>query len=93
MDRLDSLRVAVALALTAAVLNGLCAVAFLVSPDGTFKFFGSWMHGLEMSKVRSGTPETAVSVGYGIVAVSMVGFLTGLVFASLYNVLTQWRRT
>jgi hypothetical protein len=39
---------ALAAAITFALLNAICAVAAIISPDGTIAVFNDWFHGLDL---------------------------------------------
>lgn len=70
----------------------LCALAFAIWPDATLDFFGAFMHGLDLSSVRSAAPMSPVRVLYGVVGLGIVGLLAGVVYASIYNVVATGRR-
>jgi hypothetical protein len=89
MHKLDTLSVGLSAAITAAILSALCAAAFVVWPDATIEFFNSWMHGLDLNKARSTTPITIGRVVYGVIGIGIVGFVTGVVFASVHNLLRR----
>ena len=56
MTRLNPLRAGIALALTAAIANMVCAVAVYLFPDGTVAFVNSWTHGLDLVVLQSDKP-------------------------------------
>jgi hypothetical protein len=85
MHKLDTLRVGLSAAITAAILSALCAAAFAAWPDATIEFFNSWMHGLDLGKARSTAPITIGRVVYGVIGIAIVGFVSGVVFASVHN--------
>ncbi len=87
MDKLNTLSIGVSAAITAAVLSALCAAAFVVSPDVTIGFFNSFMHGIDLNKVRSTAPITLGGVAFGVIGLAIVGFVAGVIFASIHNLL------
>lgn len=85
MNKLDPWRIGFAAALTAAAINVICAVAFYVYPDGMIDFVGSWMHGLDLTVLRGETKWSLGAVAYGLLSVSLTGFLAGALFAFFCN--------
>lgn len=85
MEKLGTLSVGMALAITFAFLSGLCALAFAVWPDATIDFFGAFMHGLDLKAVRSAAPLSLGRILYGVIGLGLIGFVAGVVFASVYN--------
>jgi 2TM family of unknown function (DUF5676) len=85
MDKVNPLGAGIALAVTFALLSALCAAAFVIAPDATIDFFGAFMHGLDLKSVKAAAPLSAGKVLYGIIGLSIVGFIAGLVSASVYN--------
>lgn len=77
MIRLNPLRVGIALALTAAIANIVCAVAVYLFPNGTVAFVNSWTHGLDLVVLQSDKPWTLGGVLRGICNVALAGFLLG----------------
>ena len=89
MDKLSTLAVGIALAITFAFLSGLCALAFAVWPDATIDFFGAFMHGLDLKAVKSAAPLSLGRVLYGVISLGLVGFVAGIVFTSIYNAFSE----
>jgi hypothetical protein len=89
MDKVNPLGAGIALAATFALLSALCAIAFVVAPDATIDFFSAFMHGLDLKSVKSAAPLSLGRVVYGIIGLSIVGFVTGFVFAWTYNVINR----
>lgn len=87
MNKLNTLSIGVSAAITAAILSALCAAAFVASPDATIGFFNSFMHGIDLNKVRSTTPVAPGRVAFGIIGLAIVGFVAGVIFASVHNLL------
>jgi 2TM family of unknown function (DUF5676) len=67
----------------------LCALAFVLAPDGTIDFFGAFMHGLDLNSVRSTAPIRLGRVLYGVIGLSIIGFIAGFVFAWTYNLINR----
>ncbi len=87
MNKFDILSIGISAAITAAVLSALCAAALVVSPDVTLAFFSSFMHGIDLNKVRSTAPITIGGVVYGVVGLAVAAFVSGVLFASVHNLL------
>ena len=87
MNRLDVWKFAVALGVTLAAINAVCATALMVAPDVTIAFFKTWMHGVDFAKLLP--PEsraiTFAQVAIGMITAGVVGFVAGGVLAFLYN--------
>ena len=47
------------------------------------------MHGLDLKSVKSAAPLSLGRVLYGIIGLSIIGFITGFVFAWTYNVINR----
>jgi hypothetical protein len=92
MNRLSTLSVGVALGTTLALMSMLCALAFALWPDATLDSFGAFVHGLDLSTVRSAAPISPGRALYGIVGLAIVGLVAGVVYASIYNVVATGRR-
>ena len=89
MDKVNSLGAGIALAVTFALLSALCAVAFVLAPDATLDFFGAFMHGLDLKSVKAIAPLSLGKVLYGILGLSIVGFIAGFSFAWTHNVIIR----
>jgi hypothetical protein len=89
MDKVNTLAAGIALAVTFALLSALCAIAFVLAPDATLDFFSAFMHGLDLKSVKSAVPLSLGRVLYGIIGLSIVGFIAGFVFAWTYNVINR----
>jgi hypothetical protein len=89
MDEVNTFGAGIALAVTLALISALCAVAFVLVPDATLDFFSAFMHGLDLKTVKAATPLSFGKVLYGIIGLSIVGFIAGFVFAWTYNVISR----
>jgi hypothetical protein len=58
-------------------------------PDGTIGFANSWMHGMDISMLKSDKPWTLGGLAYGLFNVTVVGFLVGALFACCYNLVAK----
>jgi len=52
-------------------------------------FFNAFTHGLDLNKARASTPISLGSVLYGVIGLGIVGFVAGVVFASVYNAFSK----
>jgi 2TM family of unknown function (DUF5676) len=91
MDRLDTLATGMALAITLMLVSIVCALAFTLWASATLDFFAAFMHGLDLTAVKSVGPMTPGRVLYGVAGLGAVGFISGLVFASVYNIISRER--
>ena len=89
MDKVNTLGAGIALAVTLALMSAVCAIAFVLAPGATLDFFSAFMHGLDLKTVKAATPLSFGRVLYGIIGLSVVGFLAGFVFAWTYNVINR----
>ena len=85
MDKLSPFSVGFAAAITLALVNVLCAVAVALWPNATFDFFGAFMHGLDLSTIKSTAPFDLGRALYGLIGLGVIGFVAGVVFATAYN--------
>lgn len=92
MTRLGTLSAGVALGVTLALMSMLCALAFTLWPNATLDFFGAFMHGLDLSAVKSAGPISPGRALYGVLGLGIVGLVAGVVYASIYNVVATGRR-
>ena len=89
MDKVNTLGAGIALAVTLALMSAVCAIAFVLAPEATLDFFSAFMHGLDLKTVKAATPLSFGRVLYGIIGLSVVGFLAGFVFALAYNFINR----
>jgi hypothetical protein len=89
MYKVNTLGAGVALGITLALISALCAIAFVLAPDATLDFFGAFMHGLDLKAVKSAAPISFGRVLYGLIGLSIVGFVAGVVFAWIYNTVSR----
>jgi hypothetical protein len=92
VDRVNPVAAGVALAAMLAFLSVLCAIFFAITPEGVVNFFNSFMHGIDLNQVRSDKPMIVGSILYGVLGLAVIGFVSGVVFASVYNAMcgTSW---
>ncbi len=89
MHRLNPWIVGIAMAITFSILSTACAIAIALFPDGTLSFFNAWFHGLDLTLLKppGGRPLTLGQFVYGLFGIAVTGFITGAVFATVYNLL------
>ena len=73
-----------ALAVTSAALYVFCRLAVSLFPGLAMSVAQSWFHGLEVSRV-SGWSLTLSSFILGLVTLTASAWLTGYLFAKVYN--------
>lgn len=89
MDRLNPIRMGSALALTADTISLDCALAVFLFPDGMIGFVNAWFHGLNLSLIKSDKPWSLDEFAYGLFGATLTGFLSGVVFAFCYNLVSN----
>jgi hypothetical protein len=89
MDRLNPLSVGLAMAITLAIVNILCAAVVALWPDGSITVFNSFAHGLDFRAVKSTEPLGLGRFLLGLSSISVIGFLVGAVFAWSRNLLNR----
>jgi len=73
-----------ALAVTLTLLNVFCLLLLLIAPNFFLGLFGSFMHGLDLSKIAV-IPVLSINTFLGIIVTFIGGYILGVVFATLYN--------
>lgn len=89
MEKLNPWRVGGALALTVAVISLVCTAAVFLFPDEMVNFVNAWVHGLDLSVLKSDKPWTLGGLAYGLFGVSLTGFLSGTLFAFSNNLVSK----
>ena len=89
MEKLNPWRVGGAMALTVAVISLVCTVAVFLFPDGMIDFANAWMHGLDLTLLKSDKPWTLGGLAYGLLGATLTGFLSGALFACSYNLMSK----
>ena len=84
-EKLNPKVVSLSLAGIATILSLLCALLIAVAPEATLKFFGSIFHGMDITKIAQ--PVTLSGVLTGLIAIIIIAFVTGWLFAVIYNYL------
>ncbi len=86
-NKLNPKLVSFSLAAVSAILSLLCALLLAIAPQATLGFFGSIFHGMDIAKIA--TSVTVSGVITGLVAIIIVAFVTGWLFAITYNYLSK----
>ncbi len=89
MDKLNPLTVGLAMAITLAIVNTLCAVVVWLWPDAAFSIVGSFAHGLDFRAVQSSELLGLGRFLVGLISIGAIGFVVGAVFAWVYNALRR----
>ena len=84
-DKLNPKVVSLSLVSISVIVSLVCALLIAIFPEATLKFFGSIFHGIDMTKIA--TPITLSGVLIGLIAIVIVAFVTGWLFAIIYNYL------
>lgn len=74
-----------ALAVVAAGFSLVCAVLAVFVPDLLLSISQSWAHRLDMSVVWMDKAPDLTTIIWGLITVSITAWVTGYVFALVYN--------
>jgi len=88
-SKLSPLAFGIATAVTFAVVSALCAMAFALWPDATLDFFSAFMHGIDLKVAKAVGPLSLARAIYGVVGLTVVGFVSGFVLATTYNAVAR----
>jgi hypothetical protein len=92
MNKLNVVKTGLALAVTLALFNSLCATIVALWPALAIAFANAWMHELDLQLIRADAPLTLGRFVYGLVGVSVTGFVIGGLYAWVYNWMPKIRR-
>jgi hypothetical protein len=82
-DKLNIKKVANSLALTTAIIYLICILAVWIAPSLTLRIGNYLLHGIDISKI-----VIARSFGFSLITLingTIAGWLTGALFALIYN--------
>ncbi|MBI3190936.1 hypothetical protein HYZ41_04515 [archaeon] len=82
-NKLNPKVVAFSLAVVSAILSLVCALLLVLAPEVSLRFFGSIFHGIDMTKIAASVTVSGVLTG--LVAIVIVAFVVGWLFAVTYN--------
>ena len=88
--RLRPLLVGSALALTVMIMYTLCAAAWAMWPEAALDLLNALFHGLDFRRIQM--PPQAYSAGMFFLPLAVMtgwGFVTGALYAMLYNLLRR----
>ena len=78
-------RTGCALAITAVLLNGVCAALVALWPAVSISFANAWMHGVDLQLIQVTAPLTLGRFFYGLICLAAISWVVGAVYASVYN--------
>ncbi len=84
-NKLNPKVVSLSLVGISATLSLACAILLALAPETSLGFFGSIFHGIDMTKIAA--PVSVSGVLTGLVAIVIIAFVTGWLFAVIYNYL------
>jgi hypothetical protein len=87
--RLAVVRTGSALAITAILLNGVCAALIALWPAESIRFANAWMHGVDLQLIQATAPLTLGGFAYGLIGLAAISFVVGAVYAWVYNWLNK----
>ena len=87
-QKLNPLAVGSTLALTVAIMYSLCAGAWVIWHEGALDFLNALFHGLDFRRIQmTGSTLTLQMFFFPLVVMAVWGFVTGVFFAAIYNVI------
>jgi len=84
MAKKDVNATGIALALTFATISIICLILVSIAPGFALNLFGSFMHGVDLSKIAI-TPSIGGGTILGFIVAVVGGYLIGVTFAAIYN--------
>lgn len=77
-----------AVAVATAITYAVCAGFVVLLPDFSITVMKTWFHGIDLSKIASltVTPESFI---IGLATITVSAWVTGFVFAKLYNMFAK----
>jgi len=88
MNKVNMKSALLATTITTGILYVVCAFLVALWPKQTVAFFGSWFHGIDITKI-AGVPLSFSSFLLGLISLLIVVFVTTFVFVYLYNRLEE----
>ncbi len=90
MEKLDSNIVGKTLAVVAAVVSAVCWLLIVAGGNAVLNFMNKLFHGIDLMKIAKAT--TFADLIWSVVVWAVVGYLIGLLFASVYNTFASKQR-
>lgn len=84
MAKKDVNATGIAAGLTLGIISIICLVLVLIAPGFALTLFGSFMHGVDLSKIAI-TPSISGRTVLGLVVAVVGGYVIGVIFAAIYN--------
>lgn len=83
-DKLNPKVVGLSLAAISGMLFVACWALFALFPAGTFNFFNELFHGVDLTKIARIDISSGRTI-IGLIEIVIAGFVTGWLFAIIYN--------
>lgn len=77
--------IGVAAGLTAGVVYLICAVVITLWPTQILKFFASWFHGIDLTKLAIPVQLTLGRIILGLISIVLFFYFIGFIYGLLYN--------
>ena len=84
MAKKDVNATGIALALTFLIVSVVCLLLLLIAQEFALNLFGSFIHGIDLSKIAV-TPTISGNTLLGLVVATVGGYVIGVIFAVIYN--------
>ncbi|HLC86852.1 MAG TPA: DUF5676 family membrane protein [Candidatus Nanoarchaeia archaeon] len=85
-NKLSPKLVSFSLVAVSVIISLLCALLIAFAPEASLRFFGSIFHGIDITQIAI-VSITLSGVLMGLIAIAIIAFVTGWLFAVIYNYL------
>lgn len=89
MDRNEAWRTGLALAITLVLINVVCGAAIALWPDASLDYANAWMHGIDLSLIKSRDHMSVRMFLQGVVGLAILGFAVGSLYALVAGALRR----
>lgn len=87
--KLNEKVIAHSLAIVAGAYYIICILLVYIAPDLYKNIAISWAHGVDLAQIWRGSPPESGTMLWGLVAFTVSAWITGYIFAFLYNYLLK----
>jgi len=74
-----------ALGLTAGIVYVICASLVWLWPAQTVRFFASWFHGIDLTRIAVAPQLTFGTFIIGLIGIVLFAYAVGLIYGWIYN--------
>ncbi|MBI5391468.1 hypothetical protein HZB00_00540 [Candidatus Woesearchaeota archaeon] len=87
-EKINAKKTGAALAIVSSIIYALCVIAIVAAPGVTLEIFSAMFHGIDITKISS-TPVSFIRTIVGFIEINLLSFISGWLFAVIYNSLTK----